>query len=556
MLRRSAAVLLSVLLLSAGWLGLTGITLLAAFVPLLWIVSSYDASRRSWWRVFGWALLTFAGWNIATVWWIWYATPVGPVAATLASTFLNMIAFMSFYTVYRRGPKPLAYTLLAAGWIATEYWYTVGDFSWPWLVLGNGFSHDVWAVQWYEYTGVFGGSLWVLLCNLLIFEAWRNRRDAKRWIAAACALTLPMALSLGIWLREGAIDKGIHSPLTRQPEVRVSIVQPNVDCYDKFHSDAERQERNIVGLLTEVPADAQFILLPETAVPGHYVEPGLSDWSMQRTPGIFWQELTDTLRSRFPQALLVTGANTQRIYAPGTQTATARRNAACYDEYPDSADGPAWPVRRQQVYYFDIFNSAVGLDSAGRMQLHHKGRLVIGVENTPTWIFDALKFLVIDLGGTLGQIGKGQHGTAFEHDGVKMGPAICYEGLYGDFYGDFVRRGAQFMAIISNDGWWGDTPGYRHLFTISRLRAIEHRRAIARSANTGMSGFISARGDVGETLGWEQTGVISAPVRLRSELTFYTRYGDYIGRIAQYLMLLCMLYYIAWRIKKKNHLVE
>lgn len=556
MLRRSAAVLLSVLLLSAGWLGLTGITLLAAFVPLLWIVSSYDASRRSWWRVFGWALLTFAGWNIATVWWIWYATPVGPVAATLASTFLNMIAFMSFYTVYRREPKPLAYTLLAAGWIATEYWYTVSDFSWPWLVLGNGFSHDVWAVQWYEYTGVFGGSLWVLLCNLLIFEAWRNRRDAKRWIAAACTLTLPMALSLGIWLREGAIDKGIHSPLTRQPEVRVSIVQPNVDCYDKFHSDAERQERNIVGLLTEVPADAQFILLPETAVPGHYVEPGLSDWSMQRTPGIFWQELTDTLRSRFPQALLVTGANTQRIYAPGTQTATARRNAACYDEYPDSADGPAWPVRRQQVYYFDIFNSAVGLDSAGRMQLHHKGRLVIGVENTPTWIFDALKFLVIDLGGTLGQIGKGQHGTAFEHDGVKMGPAICYEGLYGDFYGDFVRRGAQFMAIISNDGWWGDTPGYRHLFTISRLRAIEHRRAIARSANTGMSGFISARGDVGETLGWEQTGVISAPVRLRSELTFYTRYGDYIGRIAQYLMLLCMLYYIAWRIKKKNHLVE
>ena len=89
--------------------------------------------------------------------------------------------------------------------------------------------------------------------------------------------------------------------------------------------------------------------------------------------------------------------------------------------------------------------------------------------------------------------------------------AICYEGLYGDFYGDFVRRGAQFMAIISNDGWWGDTPGYKHLFTISRLRAVEHRRAIARSANTGMSGFISARGDIGQTLGWEKRGVLTAP---------------------------------------------
>ncbi len=131
---------------------------------------------------------------------------------------------------------------------------------------------------------------------------------------------------------------------------------------------------------------------------------------------------------------------------------------------------------------------------------------MIGVENTPTWVFDVLKFLVIDLGGTLGQIGMGQHGTAFGHAGATVGPAICYEGLYGDFCGDFVRRGAQFLAIISNDGWWGDTPGYKHLFSISRLRAIEHRRAIARSANTGQSGFISARGNVGQTLGWEQRG--------------------------------------------------
>ncbi|HBB11641.1 MAG TPA: apolipoprotein N-acyltransferase, partial [Alistipes sp.] len=120
--------------------------------------------------------------------------------------------------------------------------------------------------------------------------------------------------------------------------------------------------------------------------------------------------------SRHPEALLITGAGTIRRYPAGAQTETAR------------------PERFGDGYY-DRFNTAVGLDSAGRMQLHHKGRLVIGVENTPTWVFDAMKFLVIDLGGTVGQIGKGLHGTAFEHNGVKTGPAICYEGLYGDFYG-------------------------------------------------------------------------------------------------------------------------
>lgn len=177
--RKFAAVLCSTLLLSPGWLGGTGFTLLFGLVPLLWISDSYDASRRSWWKVFGWALLTFVLWNVSTIWWIWLATPVGPFAATIASSFLNMVAFMLFHTVSKKGPKALAYTLLVSGWIATEYWYTTGDFSWPWLLLGNGFSHEVWAVQWYEYTGIFGGTLWVLLSNILLYEAWRRRRDAK-----------------------------------------------------------------------------------------------------------------------------------------------------------------------------------------------------------------------------------------------------------------------------------------------------------------------------------------------------------------------------------------
>ena len=181
----------------------------------------------------------------------------------------------------------------------------------------------------------------------------------------------------------------------------MSVIQPNVDCYDKFNGRAEWQERNIVDLLTEVPAGAQFILLPETAVPRHYWEPGLTETRFDNEPGPFWQELADTLRSSHPQALLVTGAFTNRYYAAGLQPRTAVGNP-----YGDG--------------YYDDFNTAVGLDSAGRTQLHHKGKLVIGVENTPTVIFDLMQFLVIDLGGVVGQIGMGQHGTAFAHAGMRM----------------------------------------------------------------------------------------------------------------------------------------
>ena len=278
MYRRFAAALLSALLLSPGWLGMTGFTQLIGFVPLLWISSSYEGGRRNWWRMFGWAALTFVLWNAMTVWWIWNATPVGPVAATLASTTLNMIAFMLFHSVSKKAHKALAYTTFVAAWISTEYWYTTGEFSWPWLVLGNGFSHDIWAVQWYEYTGVFGGSLWVLVCNLLVFEALRSR-SRRRILAAAAAVVLPPAVSLCIGAAWRQPDQGT---------VRVSIIQPNVDCYDKFHGDVSRQERNLIDLIGQVPSDAQFILLPETAVPDYYWEPALSTTPDDSAAGPFW----------------------------------------------------------------------------------------------------------------------------------------------------------------------------------------------------------------------------------------------------------------------------
>lgn len=519
--RKFAAVLCSTLLLSPGWLGGTGFTLLFGLVPLLWISDSYDASRRSWWKVFGWALLTFVLWNVSTIWWIWLATPVGPFAATIASSFLNMVAFMLFHTVSKKGPKALAYTLLVSGWIATEFWYTIGDFSWPWLLLGNGFSHEVWAVQWYEYTGIFGGTLWVLLSNILLYEAWRRRRDAKAWTWAGAVVLLPILVSLGIFWSYEAPDEG---------SVTVSVVQPNIDCYDKFAAGTEQmQERLLLSMIEEAPAGSDFIVLPETVWPYAYDERYLP-----QAPVV--TKIREILREKSSGAMIVTGAETIVYYSPEEQTETARQN--------------------ERGAFYDKFNSTLGIDTTARLPIHHKGRLVIGVESTPTWIFKALKFLVIDLGGTVGQLGVGEPGPAFVHNGVSVGTPICYEGLYGNFYGGFVREGARALLISSNDGWWGDTPGHKHLFSMARLRAVEHRRAIARSANTGTSGFIDTRGDVQQKLGWDRRGILTGEVELNSELTFYTRYGDYLGRISELLMGLCILYYIAYRIKKKNHLVK
>lgn len=112
------------------------------------------------------------------------------------------------------------------------------------------------------------------------------------------------------------------------------------------------------------------------------------------------------------------------------------------------------------------------------------------------------------------------------------------------------------MCIISNDGWWRDTPGYRYLFAYSRLRAVETRRSIARSANTGISGFIDQRGDVSGKLGWDVRDTSTRSLATNDRMTFYTRYGDLIGRIGCYVFILSMLYFMAYRIKRRSHIVD
>ncbi len=96
--------------------------------------------------------------------------------------------------------------------------------------------------------------------------------------------------------------------------------------------------------------------------------------------------------------------------------------------------------------------------------------------------------------------------------------------------------------MITNDGWWGDTPGYKQHRLFSRIRAIENRRSVARAANTGISCFIDQRGEIIAELGWGVEGAITASLNRNQEITFFVRYGDVIGRISIFLTIAMLLY--------------
>ena len=517
-------VLLSVALLSAGWLGITGLTLLVAFIPLLVISENLSDSKRDFWRMFAWATLTFMLWSAATIFWVWNATPLGPLAAGIVGTFYNLCGFMLYHYTSKRAPRALAYTMLVAVWIATEWAYNSADvMTFPWLLLGHGFSGDIWAVQWYEYTGIFGGTLWVMVSNIAIFEVLRTRtRTAK--VRAAAIVVLPMVLSAVLLLT--------YKPSERTAQI--SVIQPNVPCYEseRLAQGKMNPTGDVVRLISEVPASSSFMLLPESALAYLPVIPSIEESDMSYVePRLDAMIGDDKVATK-----LITGASTMVYYGDSAATSTAR----FYEGY-------GW---------YDRYNSALLVNYDGRVEdIYHKGKLVIGVEAVP--FRNLISYFEVDLGGVTGQLGWGEEYKLFENDGVTIGPSICYEGLYGGYFSGFAREGAEVMALISNDGWWGDTAGYKRLFDFCRLRAIETRRAIARSANTGISGFISPTGrTIGDRLEWNEEGVLTAEVELCSEKTIYTVYGDWIARISTFVAVLTLLYFVAYRIRKRNHLVD
>jgi len=121
---------------------------------------------------------------------------------------------------------------------------------------------------------------------------------------------------------------------------------------------------------------------------------------------------------------------------------------------------------------------------------------------------------------------------------VKVGVPVCYESIYGDFCTGYVRKGARLLAVITNDAWWGDTPGYRQHLSYSRLRAIETRRWVARCANTGISAIIDPTGRIVDRTSWWEPSMLEGRVQLLEGKSFFVRYGDIVGRVSVFLFVL------------------
>ena len=222
-------------------------------------------------------------------------------------------------------------------------------------------------------------------------------------------------------------------------------------------------------------------------------------------------------------------------------------------EFSESASAPS-PVARRLLdgRWLQSRNSALIMDRTGRTEIFHKSKLVVGVELTP---YPAL-FTRLDerLGGVMGRC-EGQERVSLLNveasapDGsrrsIPLGCAVCYESVYGDYCRGYVSEGAQAMTVITNDAWWGNTPGYRQHLRYSSLRAIELRRDLVRCANTGISAIIDQKGRIVCRTRWWEPAVLKGKINLNDSQTAFVKYGDVTGRACTLFFLrLCVLLFV------------
>ena len=199
--------------------------------------------------------------------------------------------------------------------------------------------------------------------------------------------------------------------------------------------------------------------------------------------------------------------------------------------------------------YYEMYNSVLFIPKYGKVRVYHKSRLVPGVEKMPfPQILDPIAELIVDLGGTSGSLGSDNKSNLFNiKNGISIAPLVCYESVYGEL--DISN--SNLIAVVTNDGWWKNTAGYKQHFSYSKIRAIENRKFVVRSANTGISGIIDYKGNVQKFTKWNEKTNIISKVYLNKEKTFYSKFGDYIGRISTFLYLILILTVI---VKRKTKL--
>jgi apolipoprotein N-acyltransferase len=495
-----------------------------AFVPLLIVANKTTKRLYFFWYTYA----TMFTWNSLTTWWLWNATPEGAIGAIVANSLIMCLPWWGYYILKTKFSKLTGYTALVAFIMLFEYIHLNWQLSWPWLNLGNVFANQTNYIQWYEYTGISGGTAWILIVNILVFNVlgkWKV--ESRKWkikntVTIFLALAIPILISIII---NPTLQQSLITLVPKETK-NVVIVQPNIDPYQKFESISTSQQiEKLLALSNQkVDSSTQLLVWPETALSANISVNDIATSNVYKNVFAFVNS--------HPNLTLLTGIETNKVLGSEKTTPSARKT--------------------NQGIYYDAYNAAIAIHANENIQLYIKSKLVPGVETLPSFL-NILSPIFEKFGGTTAGYAKDTASAVFINTGNAYiaAPIICYESIYGEYVASYVQKGANILTIITNDGWWGNTPGHKQHLAMASLRAIETRRWVARSANTGISAIINPQGEIVQQTKWDEATAIKYNIPSSNYKTFYVQYGDYLYKVASAIGVLLIVWNLFLWMKKK-----
>ncbi len=529
--------LLSGVLLALPWLDIfPGIIIFFALIPLLFVENYFYKNKNHYLPIvyFLYAWLTFAVWNLISFWWSYQPTIYGLIAPIVLNSFFLALVFWLVHIIKRKMGEKHGNIYFIIFVLSFEYLHHHWDLACPWLTLGAGLAKEIYLIQWYEYTGVLGGSLWILVLNIILFKIIKNFildkskfliKNLKSFIVVAIFILFPVICSLilfGNYKEDGT-------------ETKIAVIQPNIDPYtQKFDELSANQQIDIMLHLADsiMSPDIDLIVFPETAIPVYINEKHFDTTQ-------YFVKIKNFINKNSNTDILI-GAYTFKKFYPYESTNTPS-SATKIDSFET---------------FCDYYNTALMFGKGQNIQTYHKSKLVVGVETMPFQsFFKIVGNLKINIAGGVRWFGTQKAAKTFVSKNKKLNiaPIICWESVFGEYNTKFVQKGANIIAVITNDGWWGNTVAHKRHLRFSQIRAIENRRSIARSANTGISCFINQKGQILNKTKYGTKIAIKNTLKTNNKITFFSKSGDVIGKISAFLsVLIILVFFVRTKTAIKN----
>ena len=486
-----------------------------ALVPLLVSLRGDLSFRHYFGRVYS-TMLTFC--SIA-LWWISLATLPGGLLTILAQAFFSTVPLVLFFVLKKYRGYRFALFSLPFLWVGWEWLYISQDLSFGWLVFGNSQAQLNPMIQYADITGVWGVSFWLLCFNVIVADLWFRIRNRKKVFVHAALLVLMVFSPLGY----SYLVFSSHELRQESPTAKVSLIQPNIDPFEKWQKYSSQDVMLIYFSMTDrvmSQSSADLVLWPETAIPFYILD--------ERNRSYY-----EFLKSRIKQW--------------GGALLSGYSDIVYYSNAEVKGEEHLYKFDSEERRHYQTFNASMLVDTDdSAAQIYRKMKLVPFAERVPYMEYAPwLDNFTLSLAG-ISSWGKGSDKTIMEFttvsgETVKTSNVICYESIFPGLVAEFVNEGAEFLTVVTNDGWYEKSYGpYQHA-AIARFRCIENRRSLVRCANTGVSQFIDKYGRIYADIPWWERRTLTADVERNDMLTFYTRHPTLVPQAAVALSGLLLL---------------